>query len=68
MVTNQPEVPETPQAPSGAPIQTDRRAIVRDDIERRLRKVCANFSDEDFRELVDLMTERKLKSERTKLS
>jgi hypothetical protein len=68
MVINQPEVPETPPAPSGAPAQTDRRAIVRDDIERRLRKVCANFSDEDFRELVDLMTDRKLKSERTKLS
>jgi hypothetical protein len=62
----QPEVPDPPQ--SSGRIEIDRRAIVRADIERRLKKVCANFSDEDFRELVDLMTDRKLKSERVKAS
>lgn len=68
MVINQPEVPETPPATGGASVPTDRRTIVRADIERRLRKVCANFSDDEFRELVDLMTDRKLKSERAKLA
>lgn len=42
----------------------DRRSVIRADIERRLRKICSNFSDEEFRVLVDQMTERKLKSER----
>jgi hypothetical protein len=62
----QPEIPD--KKPRSTEPPTDRRAIIRADIENRLRKICANFSEEDFRDLVDLMTDRKLKSERIKLS
>jgi hypothetical protein len=62
----QPEIPD--KKPGSTEPPTDRRAVIRADIENRLRKVCAHFSEEDFRDLVDLMTDRKLKSERIKLS
>jgi hypothetical protein len=62
----QPEIPD--KRPGSIEPSADRRAVVRADIENRLRKICANFSEEDFRDLVDLMTDRKLRSERIKLS
>jgi hypothetical protein len=37
---------------------------VRDDIARRLRTVCANFSDDDFEKLVKLMAARQVSCER----
>lgn len=41
----------------------ERRNKVRDDISRRLKNICANFSDKEFSDLVDTMTDRKLKGE-----
>jgi hypothetical protein len=41
----------------------ERRNKVRDDISRRLEKVCANFSDAEFSDLIETMTDRKLKGE-----
>ena len=66
MLMNPP--PEVPDNTPSKGIPVDRRSIVSADIESRLRNICANFSDEDFRDLVDLMTDRKLKSERIKLT
>jgi len=37
---------------------------VREDIARRLRPVCSNFSDEEFEKLVSLMAARQVKRER----
>jgi len=45
----------------------DRREIIRADLMKRLRKVCANFSESDFRSLVEGMTEQKIKGERRPL-
>jgi hypothetical protein len=42
----------------------DRRETIRADLERRLGKICANFSEADFRSLVEVMTEQKLRGER----
>lgn len=42
----------------------DRREAIRADLERRLGKVCANFSEADFRSLVEVMTEQKMRGER----
>jgi predicted GNAT family acetyltransferase len=41
-----------------------RRAKVRADIVRRLQPVCSHLSEREFAMLVNLMTERQLKSER----
>jgi hypothetical protein len=41
----------------------ERRQTIRDDLTRRLRSVCENFSDDDFRALVETMTDRKLRGE-----
>ena len=41
-----------------------RRETMRADLAKRLRKVCANFSEEEFRELVDGMIEQQLRGER----
>lgn len=41
-----------------------RRAHVRADIAKRVRKACTHLSDEDFSRLVDEMTDRQLKGER----
>jgi hypothetical protein len=45
----------------------DRRETIRADLVTRLEKICANFSDTDFRSLVEAMTEKKMRSERRKL-
>jgi hypothetical protein len=42
----------------------DRRETIRADLARRLGKVCANFSEADFRKLVEVMTEQKMRGER----
>jgi hypothetical protein len=44
--------------------QANRREMIRADLVTRLRKVCANFSEDDFRSLVETMIEQKLRSER----
>jgi hypothetical protein len=41
-----------------------RRQAIRTDIARRLRKICAHFSDEEFERLVERMAEQKLRGER----
>jgi hypothetical protein len=41
-----------------------RRASVRADITKRVRRVCTHLADEDFSRLVDEMTDRQLKGER----
>ncbi|OLE97890.1 MAG: hypothetical protein AUG75_02960 [Cyanobacteria bacterium 13_1_20CM_4_61_6] len=41
-----------------------RRGAIRDDIARRIKRVCADLSDQDFTTLVDEMAERQLKGER----
>ncbi len=46
--------------------QSGRREMLRDDIARRLRRVCAHYSDDDFQELVESMVEKKLKGDRTR--
>ena len=42
-----------------------RRDSVRDDIAKRLRKVCSHLSDAEFQKLVEAMTDQKLKGERS---
>lgn len=44
--------------------QSERRAAVRGDISRRLRRICPNYSEEEFSELVESMTQRQLEGER----
>jgi hypothetical protein len=41
-----------------------RREKIRADLVTRLEKVCANFSDSDFRSLIDSMTDQKMRGER----
>ena len=41
-----------------------REKQVREEIARRLRQICGNFSDEDFDELVRKMAERQVRDER----
>ena len=41
-----------------------REEKVREDIARRLKKVCANLSDDDFERLVKLMAARQVRCER----
>ncbi len=41
-----------------------REKVVREDISKRLRKVCSNLSDEEFDKLVALMADRQVKRER----
>jgi hypothetical protein len=41
-----------------------REQEVREEIARRLRRVCGNFSAEDFDRLVQKMAERQLRDER----
>jgi hypothetical protein len=45
-------------------VLSNRKEVVRKDIARRLRKICAHLSDEDFERLVEMMAEQKLKGER----
>jgi hypothetical protein len=44
--------------------QSERRAALRDEIGRRLRRVCPDYSEEEFSELVDSMAQRQLAAER----
>ncbi len=59
---------ESNQARESASFDDDyhstRRETIRADLARRLRKVCAHFSDEDFQTLMERMTEQKMRSER----
>lgn len=45
-------------------MEQTRRDRVRDDISRRLKRACAHLTEEQFRELVEQMTDRQIKSER----
>ena len=47
-----------------AEIHALREKMVREDITRRLRGVCSNFSDDEFEKLVRLMAARQLRCER----
>ena len=47
-----------------AEIHSLRESAVRDDIARRLKGVCLNFSDDEFDKLVRLMAARQLRCER----
>lgn len=44
--------------------QAHREDRVRDEIARRLSRVCGNFSENEFQELVSKMAERQLRDER----
>lgn len=45
-------------------IHSHREKAVRDDIARRLKPVCSNFSDDEFQKLVAVMADRQVKRER----
>ncbi|MEP6550531.1 MAG: hypothetical protein ABJB95_05075 [Gemmatimonadales bacterium] len=44
--------------------RSKRGETIRLDIRRRLKRVCAQYSEEEFFKLVDQMVERQLKGER----
>jgi hypothetical protein len=50
--------------PAVSELHALREQEVREEIARRIRKVCGCFSDEDFEKLVRTMAERQLKDER----
>jgi hypothetical protein len=41
-----------------------RRQRIRDDLSRRLKRACAHLADDQFRELVETMTDRQINGER----
>ena len=47
-----------------AEVHSLREKVVREDIARRLRVVCSNFSDDEFAKLVRLMAARQVRCER----
>ena len=47
-----------------AEIHSLREKAIREDITRRLRTVCSNFSDDEFEKLVTLMAARQVRCER----
>lgn len=47
-----------------AEVHALREQKVREEIARRLKKVCANFSDDEFEKLVKLMAARQVRCER----
>jgi hypothetical protein len=53
-------------APSHSAYEHSRRDVIRDDIAKRLRHVCAHLSDKEFAKLVETMVDQKLKGERTR--
>jgi hypothetical protein len=55
--------PEIFESTSRSP-DVSRRGAIRDDIARRIKRVCADLNDQEFTTLVDQMTERQLKGER----
>lgn len=58
------ETSEHTHEPRMAHLHALREQKVRDDIAERLKKVCANFSDDDFERLVKLMAARQVSCER----
>lgn len=44
--------------------QSARRVAIRADISHRLRRICPHYSEEEFSDLVDVMTQRQLDGER----
>lgn len=44
--------------------ESSRKDAIRADISRRLRKICANLSAEDFDTLVEGMAEKKIRGDR----
>jgi DNA-binding MurR/RpiR family transcriptional regulator len=44
-----------------------RREIIRQDIAKRLRRVCTHLSDEEFAKLVEAMADQKIRGERSRL-
>jgi hypothetical protein len=46
------------------PYESTRKDAIRADISRRLKKVCSNFSDDEFDHLVDVMAENRIKGDR----
>ena len=49
---------------SAAALEAARKASIRADIAKRVKRACTHLSDEEFSRLVDEMTERQLKGER----
>ena len=49
---------------SVAQLEAARRASVRADIARRVKRACTHLSEAEFSKLVDEMTDRQLKGER----
>ena len=47
-----------------AEVHSRREKLVQEDITRRLRGVCSNFSDDEFEKLVRLMATRQVRCER----
>jgi hypothetical protein len=47
-----------------AEVHSLREKVVREEISRRLRGVCSNFSDDEFERLVTLMAARQVRCER----
>ena len=47
-----------------AEVHTLREKAVRDDIARRLKRVCSHFSDDEFEKLVRLMAAHQVRYER----
>ena len=45
-------------------VHSRREKEVREDISRRLKPVCSNFADHEFKKLVEVMAERQVKRER----
>jgi len=44
--------------------ESSRKDAIRADISRRLKKICSNFSEEDFATLVDGMADKKIRGDR----
>jgi len=44
--------------------QSARKVAIRADISRRLRRICPHYTDEEFSDLVDSMTQRQIEGER----
>jgi hypothetical protein len=42
----------------------ERKEAIRADLGRRLRRICPDYTDDEFAELIDMMADRQLKGER----
>ena len=47
----------------GASVEPNRREKIRADIARRTKRACSHLGEDDFRRLVDDMTDRQIKGE-----